>query len=164
MDNLPTKSEFERAKALLQRAEQEAKQGRYNKADALESDATTLANALGYQGGKNQFSEKETPLLHRQFEKGHQGRIMIEEAKARSTVADSVYKEVSADLRRLSKSLKHDDKAIKAGALADRISQYSQDNPAPKALQAQIIQYREKRQELTVSLLTQAEKNAALGV
>lgn len=164
MDNLPTKSEFERAKTLLQRAQQEARQGRYAKADDLESDATTLANALGYQGGKNQFSEKETPLLYRQFEKGNQGRIMIEDAKARSTVEDSVYKEVSADLRRLSKTLKNDDKAIKAGALADRISQYSQDHPAPKALQAQIIQYRQKRQELAVSLVKQAERGEELSL
>lgn len=79
-------------------------------------------------------------------------------------VEDKVYKEVSADLRRLSKTLKNDDKAIKAGALADRIGKYSQDQPAPKTLQTQILQYREKRQELTVNLLKQAEKGEELGL
>ena len=87
---------------------------------------------------------------------------MIE--KGGSTVEDSIYQEVSADLRRLSKTLSHDDKAIKAGALADRISAFSQNNPAPKKLQSQLFQYRDKRQELTANLLKQAEKGEELGV
>lgn len=157
-DTQPKKSDVDTARHLLALAQREARAGNTGKAEALESDAATLANAMGYQGGPNPFSSRETPMLHRQFTKGNEGRIMIEEAKSRSTVEDSLYKEVSADLRRLSHALKHDDKAIKAGALADRIGTYSQANPAPQALQAQILQYREKRQALTVSLVKQATR------
>lgn len=87
---------------------------------------------------------------------------MIE--KGGSTLEDSIYKEVSADLRRLSKTLLHDDKAIKAGALADRISTFSQDKPAPKKLQSQLYQYREQRQALTANLLKQAQQGEELGL
>ena len=155
-------SEFEKAKNLLNLARKEAKQGNIERSEALESEAAAIANGLGFEGGRNPFSVKETPMLHRQFVKGLEGRAMIE--KGGSTVEDSIYQEVSADLRRSSKTLSQDDKAIKAGALADRISAFSQNNPAPKKLQSQLFQYRDKRQELTANLLKQAEKGEELGV
>lgn len=163
VDSIATKAEFDRAKELLAQAQQEDRKGNTDKAEELEGDAATLANALGYQGGKNQFSAKESPMLYRQFEKGREGKEMINQS-AEKNIEDSTYKEVSNDLRRLSKTLKNDDKAIKAGELADRIAKYSQDHPAPKALQAQILHYREKRQELTVNLVKQAAKGEELGI
>lgn len=155
-------SEFNKAKSLLTLARKEAKLGNIERSETLESEAAAIANGLGFEGGRNRFSAKETPMLHRQFEKGREGRAMIE--KSGSTVEDSIYQEVSADLRRLSKTVSNDDKAIKAGAMADRISTFSQENPAPKKLQSQLFQYREKRQELTANLLKQAEKGEELGV
>lgn len=62
----------QKAMSLVAEADELRKSGQDDKADSLESDASLIAETL--EADENPFPEKDHPMLHRQFEKGKEGR------------------------------------------------------------------------------------------
>ena len=170
------------AQRLTSLAQQAENAKAFAKASDLDSEAASIARDLGMSGGNNPFSEQKDPMLHRQFRKGVSDTMFLEDQKHReksqqpppnavkafelssgvgaldSTISDETYKSVREDLNRLSKTLKNDDKAIKAGALSDQLAKYSEARPAPKKLQEQIQSYEKQRRDLIIKLAKNVEK------
>ncbi len=78
------------ATRLMKEARETEQKGDIEKAESLESDAATLAESLGYSDNTtNPFSEEIEPMLHRQYEKGVQGKEILKIVQAKEAAKDN---------------------------------------------------------------------------
>jgi len=79
---------------LMSLARNEERKGNLHESEIHAFDAAIKAENLGYRGGKNPFQEKAEPMLHRQFNKGIDGKDFLDNASKTNIKNGTVYTDI----------------------------------------------------------------------